>query len=139
MQLYVIFHYVLSLSFKQLFWERTHHGIRSNQVWKVGNFLHFTKKRKIVTSAFGALQLIVSLYKNYDKYFLACLLHWNGWRMHQKVISLRNSIISTFHFVKPKIVINQLSTYIVIPLLISLSDQVQFTHAILFHFPFYIT
>ena len=36
-------------------------------------FLHFTKKRIIITSVFGALQLILSLYKNYNKYIFACL------------------------------------------------------------------
>ena len=70
------------------------------------------KKKIIITSAFGALQLILSLYKNYKKYFLAYPLHWNGRRMHQKAIFLRNSIISTFHFLKPKIEINQLIAHV---------------------------
>ena len=39
-------------------------------------FLLFTKKR--ITSAFGTLQLILSLYKNYNKYFLACYILMDG-------------------------------------------------------------
>ena len=74
---------------------------------KIPSCISRIKKRIIITSAFGALQLILSLYKNYKKYFLACLLHWKGRGMHQKAIFLRNSIISTFHFLKPKIEINQ--------------------------------
>lgn len=58
-------------------------------------FLLFTKKR--ITSAFGTLQLILSLYKNYKKYFLACLLHLNGWKMHQEAFFIRNLIIFTLH------------------------------------------
>ena len=80
-------------------------------------FLLFTKKR--ITSAFGTLQLTFSLYKNYNKYFLACLLHFNGWKMHQEAFFLRNLINFYSPFQKPKRLRSTNPNYMVIPLLLS--------------------